>query len=129
MMARIFTDYAILQPFSQLGRERFDKDVNCTQFEGGKAAWNAIDSLLTGRGWQRTPPEAGTVQTLLFPLDRVGIRGASVTLVIKPGLTIGRVKARPEQTLGSLAFHNVALSDLPARLASEILRDIATLTR
>ncbi len=130
-MARVFADYSVLQPFEQLARETFEKpkDVKYTQIVGKKAAWNAVDDLLTGRGWLRTPPENGTVRVIEFPLDRFGASGGAVRLGIAPGLTIGRIKARPEQTLGELSIHQTTWGALDARIASELVRDATTLTR
>lgn len=128
-MSRVFADYATLQPFAQLSRETFGapKDVKYTQMEHKKAAWSAVDELLTGRGWIRTPPENGTVRVLAFPLDRFGARGAEARLGIAPGLTIGRIKARPEQTLGALSIHGAEWSAIDRRIASELVRDAMTL--
>jgi hypothetical protein len=126
-MGRVFADYAILQPFAQLGRETFDASREIVG--GAKAAWSAVDDLLTGRGWIRTPPENGTVRVLSFPLERFGSPGAFASLQITPGLTIGRVKARPEQTVEKLSLTNATFDALHPRVASEIIRDVVTLSR
>ncbi len=127
-MARVFDDYEILQPFAQLGRETFrPKGAKYTDAVGRKVPWAAVDELLTGRGWIRTPPDGGTVKTLAFPLDRFGAAGASARLGITPGLTIGAIKARPEQTVGELELRDVTFGDLDPRVASELVRDAATL--
>jgi hypothetical protein len=132
-MTRIFSDYETVQPFPQLARETFDPkesatDVEYTQMSAKKASWNAVDDLLTGRGWHRMSPVDGTVRTLVFPLDRFGQPGAHAELAIAPGLTIGRVKARPEQTLGALVLKKTTFAALEPRVASEVIRDVATLS-
>ena len=64
---------------------------------------------------------------LAFPLDRFGVPGASATVRIAPGLTIGPIKARPEQTVGELQLRNTTFGALHPRIASELVRDVATL--
>jgi hypothetical protein len=132
-MANVFADYEIVQPFPQLSREIFDGakiDAEASTWEGKTAPWTAVMDLLTGRGWQRTPPEDGTVRTLVLPLDRHGIAGARAELRIAPGLTVGPVKARPAQKLGALSLRGdgATFAALEPRVASEILRDVATLS-
>jgi hypothetical protein len=127
-MTRLFADYEILQPFPQLARETFDVAKSGAEWRykdavGRKVAWSAVDALLTGRGWLRTPPEGGSVKTLELPLGGDG----RALLRITPGLTIGRVKARPEQTVGELELRGTTFGALHPRLASELVRDVATL--
>jgi hypothetical protein len=43
------------------------------------------------------------------------------------GAAIGRVKARPEQTLGPLEVRGTSWADLSARIVSEIVRDVTVL--
>jgi hypothetical protein len=60
-------------------------------------------------------------------VGRFGAAGGTAWLGITPGLTIGRVKARPEQTLGPLEVRGTSWADLSARIVSEIVRDVTVL--
>jgi hypothetical protein len=125
-MTRLFADYAIIQPFPQLARETFAPPADASRYDevkGRKAAWSSVDALLTGRGWVRTAPEDGTVHALVHRLAG----DALAVLRISPGLTIGKVKARPEQTIDGFELQKTTFGALHPRVASELVRDVATL--
>lgn len=129
-MTQVFAEYEIVQPFAQLARETFlaarDFEPSATSWDGAngrKATWAAVQALLIGRGWRRTSPDGGTVKRLVRPLGEK----ARAELTIKPGLTVGPVKAKPEQELGGLVLVGTTLGDLPTLVASELVRDVAVL--
>ncbi|MCA9607688.1 MAG: DUF4132 domain-containing protein, partial [Myxococcales bacterium] len=119
-----FADYEILQPFPQIAREVFGPGAPAPKSAGALVPYAAVLDLLTGTGWRRTSPRDGTVRALVHPLGD----GARAEIGISPGLTVGPVRARPAQTLSTLAFEGVEREDLPPRVASELLRDVATLS-
>ncbi|WP_242894688.1 DUF4132 domain-containing protein [Actinomadura litoris] len=140
--AETFADYAILQPFPQLGRpvhtltppER--RSAHLTRFEKVTVPVGRVLAL-TRRGWERGAPQDGGVECWIsrrLAPDRFAV------IDLHPGIVAGAVEAEPEQTLAA-----VRLAERPAWprpgdpsphrfgaldpvTASELLADLTTLT-
>ena len=137
---QVFADYEILQPFAQLGREtwRLSEDeqqsFELARFAGRKVVTASLFGL-DARGWQREDSgDGGWVNTYVRPLGRA----FEAQLVFAPGHIIGDPKSQPEQALESLSLRRPGSWDdsarrrwgeLPAVLASEVLRDIDRLAQ
>ncbi|MFC9975112.1 DUF4132 domain-containing protein [Spirillospora sp. NPDC127200] len=129
--AKLFEDYEILQPFSQLDRaacaltERERGGDRLVRFEG--AAVSAIDLLrLRRRGWTRGHVDQdGRDHTLGRAVDG----GARVEIEFTPGVYYGYLEGDPEQTLRTVRLHGPArFGDLDPATASELLLDLTFLT-
>lgn len=129
---QLFTDYELLQPFRQLGREVHrltDDELDSTVL----TRWNDLEVPtgkilgLTSRGWNRgVPMDAGVVGEMDKPVG-----GRSVELEIDPGLATGMLDLNPEQriagvTLGSRWSREPSekFSVLDPILISELIRDL-----
>jgi hypothetical protein len=123
----VLADYAIVQPFPQLGRETYvlsDQEKQATtldRFEDVRVEGGRFFSLKY-RGWEFVDVQATK------PLAK----GRVARLVLSPGIYY--LAAKPEgQTLGELALHGeegpLAFAALDAIEVSELLRDIEMLRR
>ena len=130
--AGLFADYAILQPFEQLGRavaSPTPKERRATALE--RVAGRAVSApkalgILESRGFRRA--SAGEVG--LFLRDAVGVDGARlvVRLSVSPGCDISDLAHAPPQTTRAATVVDargagVALGALSARDFSELVRD------
>ncbi|MBW6439509.1 DUF4132 domain-containing protein [Actinoplanes hulinensis] len=132
LWSEVFTDYQIVQPFAQLGRETAAltpaEAAGCkiTRFRGRRVPTGAVLGL-ERRGWRRERPLDGGVQIQITvsPID-----GLEVVLDLDPGIAAGAVDLFPEQTLGELGYRGrvAALGDLDPAVVSEVLRDLESLT-
>ncbi|MBB4745872.1 DUF4132 domain-containing protein [Actinoplanes lobatus] len=132
LWSEVFTDYQIVQPFTQLGRETAAltpaEAAGCkiTRFRGRRVPTGAVLGL-ERRGWRRERPLDGGVQVQITvsPVD-----GLEVVLDLDPGIVVGAVDIFPEQTLGELGYRGrvAALGDLDPAVVSEVLRDLESLT-
>ncbi len=132
---QVFSDYQLLQPFSQLGRPVYTP----TPEEKQGAAFKRVEGLtvptgkvlgLEQRGWRRGPPQdAGIVGWMekWLPGDRV------LMLDLDPGLYTGYLSESPEQKLGPAVLRTSAgwgdtgripLGELDPILFSELARDL-----
>ncbi|TDD81051.1 DUF4132 domain-containing protein [Actinomadura rubrisoli] len=106
----VFADYAILQPFPQLGRavhvlsdaERADRRLE--RFQGVDVPPRAVFGL-ERRGWQRSRPMDAGIQSCVF---REVPGGLFVTIKLNPGVPIGRVDDGGDQRL-----EEIRLDDRP----------------
>ncbi|MBL0192836.1 MAG: DUF4132 domain-containing protein [Myxococcales bacterium] len=130
--AGLFADYAILQPFEQLGRavaSPTPKERRATALE--RVAGRAVSApkalgTLESRGFRRA--SAGEVG--LFLRDAVGADGArlSVRLSVRPGCDISDLAHSPPQTTGAATVvdargEGLTFGALSARDFSELVRD------
>ncbi|WP_239141763.1 DUF4132 domain-containing protein [Actinoplanes campanulatus] len=132
LWSEVFTDYQIVQPFPQLGRETAAltpaEAAGCriTRFQGRRVPTGAVLGL-ERRGWRRERPidNGVQVQITVSPVD-----GLEVVLDLDPGIVVGAVDVFPEQTLGELGYRGrvAALGDLDPAVVSEVLRDLESLT-
>ncbi|BAL93138.1 hypothetical protein AMIS_79180 [Actinoplanes missouriensis 431] len=141
--ADLFADYEILQPFPQLSRDTF----GLTPEEAAGGALSRFEGLtlpttrvlgLERRGWRREEPQDAGMQCRM---ELVVAPGLEFTLEIDPGIAVGSVDYFPEQKVTAAYLHDgtgdrwrreargeVALGELPPIAASELLRDMNTLT-
>ncbi|MEV5408178.1 DUF4132 domain-containing protein [Thermopolyspora sp. NPDC052614] len=140
--SRLFADYEIMQPFPQLGRavhaldEKERASGRLERFEGLKVPVGRVLGL-ERRGWERGTPQDAGVQGWI---SRQVAADRHVVIDLDPGIAIGAVDLKPEQTL-----MYVRLGDRPADywpshgtdrtfgeldpvIASEVLADLTELT-
>lgn len=136
--AEVFTDYEILQPFPQLGREihRLDpRDAEAdelTRYTGRKLPTTTVLGL-ERRGWQRGFPMDGGVQCWL---ERDLPDGRLALIDLDPGIVIGDITMFDEQKLEAIridtGYRFTALADRPPNnlrtvdpvALSELIRDL-----
>ncbi|MEV4508622.1 DUF4132 domain-containing protein [Dactylosporangium sp. NPDC049525] len=136
--AEVFADYALLQPFPQLGRETYEltpqeaKATELATFEGRVVPSGRVLGLERS-GWHRaTPQDNGHQPWIERPLPG----GLRAYVRLAPGFTIGRPGDDPEQTLSALvvtgsrigyrrnAADEVQLGAVDEVAMSELLRDL-----
>ncbi|GAB7050185.1 DUF4132 domain-containing protein [Catenuloplanes indicus] len=126
--SEVFSDYEILQPFPQLGREVF------TAAGAELPTWAENRALLAleKRGWRRGDPGPGGQQQ---SIGKAMTGDVSVELELSPGIPVNnrhdvwadsQELSAPRVTVGRR--RNVPLAALHPVIASELLRDLATLT-
>ncbi|GAA2159936.1 MULTISPECIES: DUF4132 domain-containing protein [Glycomyces] len=131
--AELLADYEILQPFDQLHRPvlAFTPEElatgRLTRFEGATVETGRILGL-TSRGWDRSGPMSGSVESSVsYPLPG----GGSITVELDPGIYVGSVSAYPEQTLEGVSLAvpgGTRPEDLDPAVVSEALAGLARLT-
>ncbi|MBX3251289.1 MAG: DUF4132 domain-containing protein, partial [Myxococcales bacterium] len=139
-MAQVLADYAIVQPFAQLGRETYrltsaelaGKELR--RVEGRKVSSGKVLGLET-RGWRRGAPQDGGG---IWWMERL-LPGQAITAVLEldPGMVVGDLGMFPEQTLKTVYLSRTGyewrrerlseLREIPAIAASELLRDLESL--
>ncbi|RLB52051.1 MAG: molybdate metabolism regulator [Deltaproteobacteria bacterium] len=136
----VFSDYELLQPFTQLGRETYaiEESEKTTKvldrFKGQKVPTRSVIGL-ESQGWRRGPPEdAGVVGWM----EKMLPGGASACLHLDPGLFTGYLDDAPEQTLDSVTVTRgtnnwdsqgvTEFGELAPVVFSELVRDITLLT-
>ncbi|MBT2211615.1 DUF4132 domain-containing protein [Actinomadura sp. NEAU-AAG7] len=137
--SEVFADYAILQPFPQLGRAVH----TLTPAERGGDYLTRFENLtvpvgrvlaLTRRGWERGVPQDAGVECWI---SRRLSRDRYAVIDLTPGIIAGAVEAEAEQTFtavrladrpdwGSGGPHR--FGDLDPVIASELLADLTALT-
>lgn len=135
---RVFSDYELLQPFPQLGRETFTP----TEAELEASALTRVNGSiipagklfgLEHRGFQRDTDGSGHVRAYSKQLT-----GGPFTamLTISPGMHPRRVTDTPEQTLGHVSLYKLtgvysrpSFRELDPIVFSELVRDIEMLRR
>lgn len=132
----LLSDYALAQPFAQIGRETYSPTAEeraSYQLLRAEGATIATGKLfwLEGRGWRRFVDDAGKIESY-----RKEINGGplSAVLWIHPGLTLDRAREAPEQTLGPVnlvsskyVYTHPTFGELDAIAFSELARDIELL--
>ncbi|WP_432152940.1 DUF4132 domain-containing protein [Streptomyces tricolor] len=140
--SELFADYAILQPFPQLGRavhtltEEEAAGHRLTRFEGAKVPVGKLLGL-TKRGWERGEPQDAGVERWFHRRiddDRYLVIG------LDEGIAVGALDVFPDQTFekvwldsapgdywGSRAYP-LRFGDLDPVIASELLADLTEVT-
>lgn len=122
--SRRFADYALIQPFPQLGRPTFAAALEekgrrvIDRVKGRKVKTGRVMGL-QGRGWRRgSPRDAGQIHEMVKPLGELG----QAELCFEPGINAGNIEFDPEQTLGELRLP-VKAGALDPIVFSELIRD------
>ena len=141
--AEVFADYEILQPFPQLGREvhRLDEAERTEKLlrrhMGVTVPAGRLLSL-ERRGWRRGAPQDAGIQSWL---EREVPGGRAVVIDLDPGIAVGIVDMFPDQKIEAIWVNDVPygdwfqrggkvrLGDLDDVTVSEVLRDLAEVTR
>jgi hypothetical protein len=134
----VFADYAILQPFAQIGRETYaptPEELEASVLRRARGSTVPTVKLfgLEYRGYQREVMGAGMVYGYRKELPG----GEYVALLsFTPGMHPLRVAETPEQTLGDVAllknspvYTRPTLRELDPILFSELVRDVEMLRR
>jgi hypothetical protein len=135
---QILSDYEILQPFPQLGRESYalseaeQKGSTLGRAQGAKVATGKAFGL-EQKGWRRgEPQDAGWIGWITKPLTE----DLEAVLELDPGTVVGDLNWEPEQTLGEVFLRRRnswdrkdlrSFSQLDPVLASELIRDLENL--
>lgn len=132
---QVFSDYELLQPFSQLGRPVYTptpeelKAVELKRVEGLKVPTGKVLGL-EQRGWRRGAPQDAGV-TCWMEKQLPG--GRELWLDLDPGLFTGYLSESPEQTLGPATLRTqgswrrdgqIPLGELDPIVFSELVRDL-----
>jgi hypothetical protein len=127
--SELFADYAILQPFPQLGREVFaptadERDGNLVRFAGRKVPTVRLLGL-ERRGWEReSPQDAGWQGYLRLTLPD----GTTATLAMDPGTIVGDHSFAPDQKVESVSISPPPGGTLDPLVISEVIRDVEAVT-
>jgi hypothetical protein len=134
----VLSDYELLQPFPQLGREVYtptpeELDASVLTRVMGVTIPSGKLFGLEYRGFRRDPDGSGRIR--LFWKDLTGGQ-FSVQLAFSPGMHPLRVGDTPEQTLGPVTLYKStavysqpSFRELDAIVFSELVRDIEMLRR
>jgi predicted DNA-binding WGR domain protein len=136
---QVFSDYEILQPFPQLGREVLLMSEgelaqsSCERFKGKRIATGSAYGL-QHRGWRHgDAQDAGWVGWFTKQLPG----GLEAQIELDPGTVVGDIQYEPKQTLGALTLRRSGswdaaglrpFSSLSAVARSELLRDLDRLS-
>lgn len=122
-----FADYALVQPFAQLGRAVLTPTDaeraagRALRVEGAETSWRTLSGLRS-RGWTGRAPEHVRVTRLERELDGVG----ALSLELSPGLHVGSpVGSGPQRIVRARIAQ---LATLSAVQASEALTEIGRAT-
>ncbi|MBQ1062845.1 DUF4132 domain-containing protein [Micromonospora sp. C41] len=141
--AEVFADYEILQPFPQLGRDvhRLDEAERAEKLLRRHAGVTVPAGRLLSlerRGWRRGDPQDAGIQSWL---EREVPGGGAVVIDLDPGIAVGIVDMFPDQKIEAIWVNDVPyggwfqrdgkvrLGDLDDVTVSEVLRDLAEVTR
>jgi len=131
----VFSDYAILQPFEQLGRTTFTptsaeaKAKKLVRTSGVVAKGTKVLGMLEARGWRRD--DAGHVSSYLRDVRSNDGKALVARLPISPGISMEDIAHGPDQTTDAVVVERegeaVAIGELDAVGFSEIVRDVEAL--
>lgn len=128
--ARVLGDYAILQPFPQLGRAVFrltpeeERSESLARFEGLQVAPTRLLSLET-RGWRRGPVEDNGG---IFSMEKDLGLGLRACLEFEPGLDVGALAQSEKQQIVRVTLEPESpFSVLRPAAASDLLADLEAL--
>ncbi|MET7467897.1 DUF4132 domain-containing protein [Micromonospora sp. NPDC005599] len=141
--AEVFADYEILQPFPQLGRDVYrleaaERGETLLQRHMGVTVPAGRLLSLERRGWRRGTPQDAGIQSWL---EREVPGGRAVVIDLDPGIAVGVVDMFPDQKIEAIWVNDVPygdwfprggkvrLRDLDDVTVSEVLRDLAEVTR
>ncbi|WP_280835487.1 DUF4132 domain-containing protein [Mycolicibacterium frederiksbergense] len=132
---QLFTDYELLQPFTQLGRDTYrltEAEQTSTELTRWKDLVVPTGKVLglTNRGWERgIPMDAGAIYEMEKPLPD----GWKAIAELSDGITVGAVDLFPEQSVTRVTVSTAGRWDrgdqrtfdkLDEITASELLRDL-----
>ena len=126
--ARVLADYAIIQPFEQVGRATFapsagdKKKTSIESFRKRPIPYGVVFGRLESRGWRRGSMDEGSISTLEKDFGAV-----SAWLSFSPPL-YAREKPPSEVTLDDVSFGGASLGELPAVAYSEAMYDFSVFT-
>jgi hypothetical protein len=140
--AQVFADYAILQPFPQLARATYTLSdaertaTDLTRCGGVKAPATSVLGL-ERRGWLRTAPEGGGVQSAM---ERPLPGGGWVIAELDPGIPAGVGAELPDQVFREVWIVGAGgsrwtgdrphtIGELDAVTVSEIIRELTEVTQ
>jgi hypothetical protein len=124
LWSRILADYAVIQPFEQLGRATFAVDakkrdqIEIDDFAKREIPYGVVFGRLESRGWRRGAMDEGSVSTL-----EKNFGSAFAVLDFSPALYV-REKPPSDVTIDSIAFGGAKLRDVPAIAFSEAMFDL-----
>ncbi|MFO1495655.1 MAG: DUF4132 domain-containing protein [Lysobacterales bacterium] len=135
---QIYADYAILQPFPQLGREVCRLSAEQLASDGyaacaGRKVRTVSVYALEARGWTRDGDDSGG---MVGSLQRALNGDIVAELGFEPGYIVGNPRSEARQSLQALQLRRagrwgpearVHWSEVPPILISEVLRDIERL--
>lgn len=143
----VFADYGILPPFPQLSRPTFTLTAEeaassrLGRFEGLTVPTGRVIGL-ERRGWRREAPQDGGIQECIV----LAVHDErEVVIELDPGVVLGGLDIAPEQKLDRIYLWNgdasrwasrlgtrsedlLALGELDAITASEVVRDLTEIT-
>ncbi len=138
---QLLTDYELIQPFPQLGRESFyltENEKNQTEF----TRWNHLEIptgrilSLTRKGWYKgTAMDAGWIDDLYKTIGNK----ITIGLFMSKGYSVGYTEMNEPQTIESIQIgaskrssNNIkplVLQDVDPIVISELIRDIESITK
>jgi hypothetical protein len=128
--SRIASEYAIVQPFEQLGRATHTLEASelgetrLTRYHGTTSKPGPLLGSLEARGWQRWADETSLSSCGKKVRTRTGGE-AQVSLAFNPGIDLSSVASAPDQTLDAPSLSGApswsAIDDIDL---SELLRDL-----
>jgi hypothetical protein len=128
--SRIASDYAIVQPFEQLGRATYSLDApelqtsKLARYEGKTSKPGPLMGSLEARGWQKWPDETNLSSCGKKVRTRAGGE-AQVSLGFSPGIDLSEVASAPDQTLSAPSLSGAASwSTVDDIDLSELIRDM-----
>ncbi|NZA25471.1 DUF4132 domain-containing protein [Luteimonas sp. SJ-92] len=136
---QLFTDYELLQPFAQLGRDTHvltpdeQAQQKLVRWKGSTVPTGRVLGLVN-KGWRRgQAQDGGGIWYFNKPLGR----DRAIELSFEPGIIVGLVDEYPEQTLLEVQVgqpsgwgeiqNGEPLSSLDPIAASELIRDLESL--
>jgi hypothetical protein len=124
----VLADYAIIQPFEQVGRATFavaaadSGKTSMDRFAKREIPYGVVFGRLESRGWRRSVMEEGSISTLEKDFGSI-----SATLAFSPPL-FAREKPPTEITIDDVHFGGVELGKVPAVAYSEAMYDLSVFT-
>ncbi len=127
--ARVFSDYAVVQPFEQLARATFALDAApaaIERFAGRTSKAGPLLGSLTARGWNKSVDET-SISSASKTLRRVRGGEVDVWISFSPGIEMDAIATAPEQTFQAPTLHGAEWQDVHAIDLSELVRDLKSL--
>jgi hypothetical protein len=131
----VFADYAIVQPFAQLGRDTYALDdeergaTKLARFDGKRAKPGPLLGSLDARGWQKYPDETSLSSCAKVVRKKSGGE-AHVSLGFSPGIDLGDVAGSDDQMLDAPVLRGAgAWSEIDDVDVSELVRDLESFAR
>lgn len=125
--AEVFSDYAVLQPFSQLDRDFYapnspEISAGLERFSQAEVSTGKVLAL-SNRAWSRESIGGGVIDSLTRPLDE----RCSARISLDPGMPLEDPMGSPQQVITVDLTDGTTFGTLHPVVASELLRDLASL--